>query len=199
MTFDHINTFIFDKRYWILFEFGRLVMPIFAFVLAYNLARANKTEVHKRVISRLLVAGLCAMPFFMAINSAVKVWFPLNIMFSLMVSTICIYLFAHKKHTILVLCVLIGGTLTEYFYPAILFTIFSWQYCHTGQKKWLLWMLLIQFPIGLLNGSMTGALSIAIIYAASKLKFNFEIPRYRTFFYSYYPAHLTIIWLFKNF
>lgn len=197
MTLDHINTYALNGRYPALFEAGRLVMPIFSFVLAYNLARPAKAGVHKRIITRLLIAGGVAMPFFTALHAFSL--FPLNIMFTLALSTACIYLLECQEKTYLIFGVLfVFGTLVEYFYPAVLFTIFAWQYCHTGQKQHILWMLLTIYPIGLLNGSMTGSFALLVIYTASKIKLNFEIPRCKTFFYSYYPAHLSLIYLFKT-
>lgn len=195
MTLDHINTFILNHCYPFLFEMGRLVMPIFTFVLAYNLARpVSKKGVHKRVVARMLIAGCIAMPFFIAINPAVNIWHPLNIMFTLITSTTCIYFLEQGKIIAFFGIFLLCGALVEYFWPAILFTLFSWQFCRTGKKGWLLLMLLIQFPIGLLNGTMTGALSLLIIYLVAKLKFHVEIPRCKTFFYSYYPTHLAILY-----
>lgn len=39
MTGDHINKYLLDYSNDILFNMGRLVLPIFVFVLAYNLTR----------------------------------------------------------------------------------------------------------------------------------------------------------------
>ena len=44
MTGDHVNKYLFAERLPGLSELGRLAMPIFGFVLAYNLARPGALE-----------------------------------------------------------------------------------------------------------------------------------------------------------
>lgn len=196
MTLDHTNTILFNGKYSVMFELGRLVMPLFAFVLAYNLARTPKNEdVYQRVMKRLFIYGVIATPFFMFIHSS---WYPLNIMFTLLTSTVCIYFIDKGSLMDSIFAMLIfsiGGVLAEYWYPAILFTIFSWQYCRSGEKQWLLLMLVMMFPIGVTNNmSMTGALSLIIIFAGAKI--NLTLPRAKYFFYVYYPLHLAILFCF---
>ena len=205
MTFDHVNTFILNGKYPFLFETGRVVMPLFAFVLAYNLARPKLSAgAHKRMMKRLLICGLIAEPivFTLKANAGYGEFplIPLNIMFTLITSVICIF-FLEKgeneggvtSYLLFVIALVIGGGLSEYFHPAILFTIFSWQYCKSGKKGWLLLMLLMMFPIGIINTSMSGAFSLLIIFAVAKL--NISIPRAKNFFYAFYPSHLAVLFL----
>ena len=44
MTLDHINKYFFNETLPGIFALGRLTMPIFGFVLAYNLARPGSLE-----------------------------------------------------------------------------------------------------------------------------------------------------------
>ena len=55
MTIDHINKYLFNSTIVLFFEFGRLSMPIFMFILAYNLAHK---ATFSRVINRLLICGI---------------------------------------------------------------------------------------------------------------------------------------------
>src|SRR5471032_1823847 len=41
MVFDHTNKYLYAERLPVVFQLGRIVMPIFGFVLAYNLARPD--------------------------------------------------------------------------------------------------------------------------------------------------------------
>ena len=205
MTLDHINTFLLNSKYPIIFEAGWLVMPLFAFVLAYNLARTPKNEVgYKRVMKRLLMYGLIATPFFVAIHSVLihsaswhlVSWFPLNILFTLLVSTACIYYLDKDNFAAFMAVFALGGSVVEFLHPAILFTVFSWQYCRSGKKGWLLLTLLMMFPIGILNKSMSGVLSLALIFLVSKI--DISIPRAKNFFYAYYPVHLWVVCFFLS-
>jgi hypothetical protein len=148
-------------------------------------------------MQRLLIYGLCAMPFFITLNPIIiKGWYPLNIMFTLLVSTACIFLLEKGDAASLLLFIaalLLGGALVEYWYPAILFTVFSWQYCREGKKQWLLGMLLMMFPIAIVNGSMSGAFALVLILIMSK--FEIQLPKFKLFFYDYYPAHLAALLL----
>ena len=199
MMLDHINTFILNGKYPFLFEAGRVVMPLFAFVLAYNLARTSKNEsVYKRVMQRLLIYGVIATPFFIAIHSVNVMglsWYRLNILFTLLVSTICIYCLEKGdsvSFSAFIVVFVLGGAFVEFLHPAILFTVFAWQYCRSGKKQCLLLMLLMVFPIGIINRSMSGAFSLALIFLVSKVDIN--IPRAKNFFYAFYPVHLSVLY-----
>jgi hypothetical protein len=199
MTLDHANTYLLNGKYPLFFEAGRVVMPLFAFVLAYNLARSPDKGVYKRVMQRLLIYALIATPFFMAIHSVSATnwsWYPLNILFTLLVSTTCIYCLDKGDSVSFLVGMavfVLGGTVVEFLHPAILFTVFAWQYCRSGEKQWLLLMLLMMFPIGLINTSMSAAFSLVIIFFVSKVDIN--IPRAKNFFYAFYPIHLSVLYL----
>src|SRR5690242_30736 len=66
MTADHVNKFLFDERLPVIYEAARLVMPLFGFVLAYNMARpdARTSGAYRRTARRLAVFGLAATPPF---------------------------------------------------------------------------------------------------------------------------------------
>ncbi|RYF50604.1 MAG: conjugal transfer protein TraX, partial [Comamonadaceae bacterium] len=90
MAGDHFNKYLLDASVPALFDLGRLVVPIFGYVLMYNLCRpgALAAGVHLRVLKRLTVFGLLATPASMYL---VGPW-PLNIMFMLFTATLMVYL-----------------------------------------------------------------------------------------------------------
>ena len=68
MALDHTNKFLFKEKLPVLFEMGRLAMPTFAFVLAYNLTRpgAFAAGAHVRTMGRLKLPSIgspCVDPF----------------------------------------------------------------------------------------------------------------------------------------
>ena len=96
MTLDHINKYFFNETLPGVFELGRLTMPIFGFVLAYNLARPGclAKGAYGRTMKRMALYGLLATPFYMILGAGQLVfgWFPLNIMAMLFVATASLYL-----------------------------------------------------------------------------------------------------------
>ena len=88
MVLDHANKYLYAERLPVIFQVGRLVMPIFGFVLAYNLARPDALArgLHRRMMFRLALAGLAACPIVIILNGplvSANPWWPLNILFTL--------------------------------------------------------------------------------------------------------------------
>ena len=59
MTSDHVNKYLFNATLPGLFEAGRLCLPLFVFVLAYNLARPGTlaSGAYLRTLKRLAIFG----------------------------------------------------------------------------------------------------------------------------------------------
>ncbi len=93
MTLDHVNKIIFKSQMPLMSEIGRIAMPLFSMVLAYNLARpsALQKNIHIRSIAKMLIFGVLALPFYMLAFESTKI-ISLNIMFTLMLLTSMIYL-----------------------------------------------------------------------------------------------------------
>lgn len=92
MTFDHVNKVILNSSFPLMSDIGRLAMPIFGFVLVYNLARVSalSRNVHLNAIKRMAVIGVIATPFYIPTLDGGN-WLPLNIMFTLLLVTLIIY------------------------------------------------------------------------------------------------------------
>lgn len=52
MVIDHLNAYLWAWRYPPLYALGRLTFPLFAFVLAYNLARPGNERAADRTLVR---------------------------------------------------------------------------------------------------------------------------------------------------
>ena len=93
MVVDHANKYLLLDASPTLFNGGRIAMPLFVFVLAYNLARpdAYKRGAHKRTMKRLALFGLLATPPFIALGGLLAGWWPLNILFALLSMTAIVY------------------------------------------------------------------------------------------------------------
>lgn len=201
MLIDHTNKYAFDHALPAAYELGRLAMPIFGFVLGFNLARPGAFEsgTYQRIMLRLCMYGLIATPCYALLNARLGavlggLW-PLNILFTLLVAVAVLFLHQKGKWSgyaaIAVFCV--GGALVEYWYFGIACTITAWMFCKTPNVKTLLtWAATIAL-LGLVNRNYWALGAIPIILGASYMKVH--IQRHPRVFYSFYPMHLAAILL----
>lgn len=191
MTGDHINAYLFDWRYSTLYDAGRLVMPIFGFVLAYNLARPNCTqEVMNRIIKRLLGYGLLAAPAYLQLHG----FWPFNILitFALFVFIVRCLQLPQQRYTVLALAVFaLGGLFVEFWWFGLAFCLASWWFCKS--PHWLsgLAMLSAAASLAIVNHNYYALLALPLLIGATRIEIR--IPRLQRWFYLYYPAHLTTL------
>lgn len=200
MTLDHVNKYLFDERLPGIFDLGRLAMPLFAFVLAYNLARpdALANGVHLRTAKRLALFGLLATPFFMGLGGLLNGWWPLNIMFMLLVATNMLYWAEQGKPVttwIAVLVFLVGGALVEFWWFALAFCYCAWCYCKSPSKAALAAWLLACASLYVVNRNFWSLAAMPITLAAPLV--DLRMARWRYAFYAYYPAHLAVLLIAK--
>lgn len=203
MTGDHINKYLFNSTLPYLFEAGRLAMPIFVFVLAHNLARpgVDKQKAYARTMIRLGLFGLLAMPAFITLGSLWVGWFPLNIMFTLLVMTAVVALTdkackgSYVAGLSAALVFLWGGGLVEFWWPAIVFGLACWWYCKKTNWVAVFIALAACYSMTWINGNHWAFAAIFVVVCAAHI--NLRLPRLRWVFYAYYPAHLTILLLIR--
>lgn len=200
MTGDHINKYLFNDTLPYLYEAGRLAMPLFVFVLAYNLARPGAFDrgVYQRVMSRLLIFGALATFPFLALGGLMWEWWPLNILFALWVVTAGLYLI--ERNTVMsyvaaVGLMLVGGGLVEFWWPALVMGGAAWSYCKRPS-----WVALIFYVVALtafwfVSGNLWALAAFPVICLASRMEIR--IPRMPWAFYMYYPAHLAVLFLIR--
>lgn len=200
MTLDHANKYVFAHTLPGAFELGRLAMPIFAFVLAYNLARpgAMASGAHARTMKRLALAGVVATPFFIGLGGLVSGW-PLNIMFTLCLSTGVVYLvekggFARRAGATALF--LVGGLFVEYWWFAVAFTMAAWWYFRTANKMAVAVCALPLVALFVVNKNLWALAAVPLMLAAPLVAC--KVPRSRHAFYAYYPAHLALLWTFTK-
>ena len=197
MTGDHVNKYLFNASLPFLFEAGRLALPIFVFVLAYNLARPGALErgAYTRTMKRLAIFGALASVPFMALGGLVAGWWPLNVLFTLFVVTACVYL-VEKDHKGWAYAVfLVGGVLVEFFWPAVIFGVAVWRYRRRPDWDAVTFSLLALVALGLINRNLWALAALPLILVASRV--DLSMPRLRWMFYAYYPLHLGALWLIR--
>ena len=199
MTGDHINKYLFNETLPFLFETGRMAMPLFVFVLAYNLARPGIYEsgAYLRIMTRLTIFGLLATPAFIALGGLLDGWWPLNIMFALLVITATLYLIEYRTvggYVTAAVVFMVGGTFVEFWWPAVLFGMAVWWYC---KRPGLMPLTLATLAsLWFVNGNLWALASVPIFLLSSRPTV-LRMPRLRWAFYGYYPIHLIALCLIR--
>ena len=202
MTLDHVNKYLLGASQPWMFDLGRLVMPIFTAVLAYNLARPQARErgLYRRTLGRLLYFGTITTPIFLAIGATYDdtLW-PLNILFLLASIVGCIWLIeigGVRGWAGAAVVFLVGGMLAEYFWFGALFGIAVWSYAR--RPSWAAALLAVSGCAGLylVNKVWWALAALPIPFLAPRIALR--LPRLRLAFYVYYPLHLAVIWLIQR-
>jgi len=200
MTLDHVNKYLLADSQPMLFAAGRLAAPLFAAVLGYNLARPGLTAgAHGRICRRLAICGAIASVPFVALGGLGWGWWPLNIAFTLLVATAAAQLLelGGRRHALLAIAlVLVGGSSVEFWWPAIGIVL-----CVRAYSRRPGWLALLGWVgctalLQLINGNAWALASLPLIVLARQV--DIALPKLRTVFYVYYPAHLTVLWLLKH-
>ena len=211
MTLDHLNKYVFHDAVPALFALGRLTFPLFAFVLAYNLARPGTLtrSTYRRTAARLVLYGALASIPFVALGGLGAGWWPFNVMATLLVATGVIYLLERRgvfRTALAMLLFLLGGGLVEFWWPGIALTVAAWFYVQRPSWPALLaWMLttlalnlngwaFARMPV--VNASVWALAAFPIIFAAPYLEIR--MTRFPRVFYAYYPIHLSVLWVFNK-
>lgn len=197
MTLDHFNKFLYNGTIPYFSELGRLALPLFAFIFAFNLARQDsfKKGVYLRAIKKLVVFGVISTVPYVALGAPINSWWPLNILFTLAAAASVIAVIEKNKPNLAVLVFLISGALVEYSWPAIILTVGAWLYCRNPSIVSLLIWFMGLLSLYFANSNWWALATIPIIVALPFIKVSF--PRWPFVFYFYYPAHLGVLWLLK--
>ena len=200
MTGDHVNKYLFNGTIDWLFDAGRLCLPIFVFVLAYILARPGTFErgAYPRTMKRLALFGAVASVPFIALGGLFAGWWPLNVLFTLLVITATLYLVERGGAGNLIaagLVLLVGGSSVEYWWPAAILGLAVWSYCKRPTWSAAVIALLALASLWFINRNLWALASVPLLLVASRL--DLPMPRLRWAFYAYYPLHLAALWLIR--
>jgi len=202
MTIDHVNKYLLHAGQPWMFDLGRLVMPMFMAVLAYNLARPQARErgLYRRTLGRLLYFGTITTPITLAIGATYHdtLW-PLNILFllaSVVGSIWLIEIGGVRGWAGAAAVFLIGGGAAEYFWPGALLGIAVWFYARRPTWAAACVALLGCGGLYVVNGVWWSLAALPVLFLMPRIKLR--LPRLRLAFYVYYPLHLAVIWLIQR-
>ncbi len=202
MTGDHVNKYVFADSIPGLFELGRISMPLFMLVIAYNLARpgAFQAGVHWRMGKRLVIYGALATLPYIAITGVLGGWWPLNMLLTLLLLTLICWLTDHGTplHSLLaVVAFSLGGSLVEYWWAGLLLGLACWGYCKQASRFRLILVILATVALWPVNHNYWAMAFLLFLLVAPRVRLRW--PRCKQFFYVYYPGHLMALWAFMHF
>lgn len=197
MTGDHINKYLFNSTLPYLFEAGRLALPLFVFVLAYNLARPGVLErgAYPRTMKRLGLIGAIASVPFIALGGVVGGWWPLNVMFTLLSAAGMLYLVERGQGLAGFAVFVLAGAVVEFWWPALLLAAAVWWYCKRPTWAAASLGLLACACLWFINGNLWALAAVPLVIGAAGV--DLRVPRLRWAFYAYYPLHLAALWLIR--
>ena len=201
MLGDHVNKYLLHGAVPALFDAGRTVMPIFAVVLGYNMARPGTlaSGVYPRALARLtVVSALSSIPF-IALGGLGWGWWPLNVMAALDLVVAALWLFelggaARVSSGVALLAV--GGLFVEFWWAILAIAVATWLYAR--RPRWsALGLAAIGFAgLHLVNRNEWALAALPLIALASCV--DLSVPRVHWAFYAFYPLHLAVIWAVRS-
>jgi len=199
MTLDHVNKYLLHEAVPALFAAGRLAMPLFGFVLAYNLARPETLAagVYSRVLQRLAIYGAIATVPCIALGGIAWGWWPLNIMAMLFVAVGVMYLVekgGKANFALAVMLFVLGGGIVEFWWPGVALCLAAWRYCKRPSWSALIVWICALASLFIINSNMWALALLPLVFVAAP-RINLNMPRLSRVFYAYYPAHLIVLWI----
>ncbi len=188
MVLDHVNTHLLGSNEPWMFATGRIVMPVFSLLLAYNLAR-GRAGAAWRTSRRTLAFGVLGTPAFWALHGG---WWPLNILFTLSAAAAVIALLQQHRTGAALLLGWLAGFVVEFWWPAIGATVAAWYWWRSPTWRPALLWVLCMLALTPVNGNAWALAAVPVVATAAALKLH--AARMKWIFYIAYPLHLTIIW-----
>jgi len=217
MLIDHYNKFINPDYSQFMFSVGRLALPIFVFVMAFNLSRTESDKMPS-ITLRLFLFGLMAIPAYNSMGGTILGgWWPLNVLFLLASLALVVYLLSvptmstwlrYASRILAALLFLLSGALVEFFWVGLGLGLTAWRLFflfsrsenhHSGLGEFAFLALASAVFVTLLcliNGNAWVLAAIPIVLVVLWLPVG-KLPRGKWFFYGFYPAHLWVLWLIK--
>lgn len=200
MTFFHVH---YSTHYsldgWPI-NFGRIAFPIFAFILAWNIAaavRENKEGVEKALMRNLLAFACFAQPFHWTMVGNIL---PLNVLFTLALGT---YLTCNYRQAKTWVIVAFLGYFVDYGWFGVLLVFSSYFLAQDIMQRRISIVGLMIFSLAMISvswiiDSFYPMLTIPIIMMGIYWQPSLELPRCKWFFYVFYPAHLAFLTIYSK-
>ncbi|MBV6810322.1 conjugal transfer protein [Xanthomonas campestris pv. pennamericanum] len=202
MTCDHVATIVYGGHVPILSQLGRIAFPLFAMVMAYNLAQDQVD--YAKSVRRLAIWGLIAQPVH---AWAFGAWLPLNVLLTFCLSSALVWAVDRRQWPLVAVLAVVAPLLVDYQWVGVwlvwafwwwfkdrgrLVNIFAWYEPHSTllHLRFPLWISLAMCLLCLYNGNPWALLAIPLVEFGYR---SWKLPRTRWAFYGYYVGHLALL------
>ncbi|WP_432591856.1 TraX family protein [Stenotrophomonas maltophilia] len=184
MTGDHVLT-VFGLGYApVVSELGRVAFPVFALVMAYNLAQRGADA--GKSAQRLAAWGLVATP---AATLAFGQVLPLNVLLTFAVAAGCVWALERRQWALVALMAIVAPVALDYAWPGVWLVLAGWNwYRGQGGRPWLVWA-----SMGLVCAYNGNGWALLALPALRLAYVDWPIPRSGRAFYAYYVGHLALL------
>ena len=186
MVADHVNKALFGGAVAWLVPVGRLAFPIFACVMAYNLARSNVQ--YGRMLHRLFLVAVIATPFHPVIMGS---WLPLNVLFTFFVA-VAVIVQLQRREWFWAAVSFAGALFVDYQWSGVALVVFAWYFAQRPTWWAAAGVLCSLAGVSLLVGNAWSFAAIPVLLLAQH--YAPAVPRLRWFFWAFYPVHLALLW-----
>ena len=183
MTGDHVAKVVFGGYVPVVSELGRIAFPLFALVMACNLAQPGPTCA--KSIRRLALWGLIAQPLH---AFAFGSWLPLNILLTFALAAVAVHALANHRPVLLLLAAGVLPMFVDYQWAGVGCVLLGWiAFRH---RAW--WLLLVGLAaVCWANHNGWALLAVPVVLLAARV--TWPLPRWRWAFYLYYVGHLAVL------
>lgn len=205
MTGDHVARVLFGGYVPVVSELGRIAFPVFALVMAYNLAQPG-ADVGKSV-RRLLVWGIVSQPVHAL---AFGYWLPVNVLLSFALAAAGVWCAQGRRWPLFLLCVGPAPLLVDYQWSGVALVLAAWHWFRSRRdlreagasinglyfetlQDWRDYPFVMVLPLCLLcayNGNGWALLAPPVLLLGD---LSWKVPRTRWAFYGYYVGHLALL------
>lgn len=184
MTCDHVAKVLLGGYVPGLSEAGRIAFPLFALVMAYNLAQGADAG---KSVRRLALWGVIAQPVHAwAFGNAL----PLNVLLSFALAAACVWSIQRRQWALLVLLVGPVAMLVDYGWAGLLLVLAGWWFFLRPTTGRGVLVVLAMAVLCAWNGNSWALLALPVLGLALA---NVTVPRTRWAFYGYYLGHLVLL------
>ncbi|EOW2135923.1 TraX family protein [Stenotrophomonas sp. GD03908] len=183
MTGDHVAKVVFGGYVPVVSELGRIAFPLFALVMACNLAQPGADL--RKSMRRLALWGLIAQPLHaLAFGS----WLPLNILLTFALAAVAVHALANNRPVQLLLAAGVLPMFVDYQWAGVGSVLLAW----IAFRRCAWWPLLIALAaVCWVNQNGWSLLSIPVVLLTARVQW--QLPRWRWMFYGYYVGHLLVL------